>query len=501
MRAPRQVVRLAVGAGVLAVLAAAAWQARGTASEAASTRGSLLTLHPCRPRGVSEDVRCGALEVPEDRASPRGRQISLHVAVVPALSGTPKPDPVFVLAGGPGQGAAELIGAVLPMLRKVHRTRDLVFVDQRGTGKSSPLACDDPPDAGLAARFAPGVDVANLKTCLARYQAKGIDVRQYLTPQAMDDLDAVRAALGYDQIDLWGVSYGTRAALVYMRRHPKHVRAAVLDSVAPNTESLVLTASEDADRAFELIFDACAKSASCDAAYPRLRTQFTALLDALAAHPAQVRVADPVTGAPVSFTLGRDAFVNNLHGLLYVPEISALLPLIIHRAAQGDYGPFVAQAAGTSGEFGDLAWGMFLSVVCAEDAPVATPQAIAAHTDHTLMGAAFADDLVRSCAVWPRGALPPGYHHLVRSSAPTLLLSGELDPVTPPARAAEIMPGLTHSLQLTVPGVGHGVTQQGCVPDLVAQFIDTARVSGLDGGCAQTLRRPPFFASFAGPPP
>lgn len=497
---PRTIVRVSV---VLVALGYLAFQLAGPRTRSARRASErALQLVPCRLSGVSEEVRCGSLQVPENRSQPGGRTLALRVAVVPALAPEPRPDPLFILAGGPGQAAAELVGAVLPIFEKVHQSRDLVFVDQRGTGKSSPLACEESQDAGLAQRFSEGVPEAELRGCLARYARDGLDVRQYLTPQAVDDLDDVRAALGYDKIDLWGASYGTRAALVYLRRHGEHVRAAVIDGVAPPTESLLLTSATDAQRAFELIFDACAHDAACSAAYPDLRGQFTALLARLAKEPARVQVAHPLTGEPTELSITSEAFVLNLHGLLYAPEISSLLPLIIHRAAQGDFGPFVAQAYGVSGSIGaGISEGMFFSVICAEDAPLATPQAIERSTHQTYLGPSFAKKLSDVCAFWPRGELPAGYHDLVRSDAPVLLLSGELDPVTPPMRAEEARAGLPNGRHLVVPGVGHGTTAQGCPPELVYDFLESARGEALDAGCLASMKRPPFFVSFAGPTP
>ncbi|MBS2030331.1 MAG: alpha/beta fold hydrolase [Deltaproteobacteria bacterium] len=470
--------------------------------QAAETKPT-LTLAPCRLKGVNDEVKCGTLEVPEDRADPASKKIGLRVAVVPALSGNRKPDPLFILAGGPGQAAADLVDKVLPLFEKVRRTRDLVFVDQRGTGKSNGLKCEGAEDAGLAERLSIGLDKPVLHACLDRYAKEGTDVRRYTTTIAMDDLDDVRRALGYDQINVWGASYGTRAALVYLRQHGDHVRAAVIDGVAPPTNSLMLTIASDGQRAFELIFDACAADATCSKTYPDLRGQFVALLAKLSAQPAHVTVAHPLTGAPTDLTITRDGFVMNLHSLLYEPEISSLLPLIIQRASHGDFGPFVAQAFGVSGGIGaGIDQGMFFSVICAEDAPMATKEARAkVNTSETYFGDTYAQQLSDVCEFWPRGKVDPSYHEVVKSDRPVLLLSGELDPVTPPRRAEEAKAGLSHGTHVIVPGVGHGTTPQGCVPDLVAQFIAAGNADALDAGCVSTLGRPPFFESFAGPTP
>jgi pimeloyl-ACP methyl ester carboxylesterase len=392
-----------------------------------------LTLSACRPHGAKEEVRCGTFEVWENRATKSGRRIKLAVDVVPALSTSPLPDPVFVLAGGPGQGAADVLGGVLPMLEKLHRRHDLVFVDQRGTGASSPLKCTNAEDAGLAEKLRDGVDTAALRTCLADLRRAGLDPAMYTTSPAMDDLDDVRAALGYGAIDLWGVSYGTRAALTYLRQHGEHARAVVLDGVDPPSMSLIVASAENAERAFGKVFAACDADVACARTFPGLRGELTTLLASLEAHPVTTTIADPTTGARTLVTITRNSFILDLHGLLYQPDIAVLLPLVIDSASHGDFAPFAAQATATSAIGDQISEGMYFSVVCAEDAPLATPDAVAAHTRGTLLGDAFAKSLLEVCSFWPRGPVPADFHDPVASSVPVLLLSGDLDPVTPPS--------------------------------------------------------------------
>jgi pimeloyl-ACP methyl ester carboxylesterase len=232
-----------------------------------------IPLGPCRLKNAGAQAVCGTLEVPEDRAHPEGRKIKLRVAVVPALARTPQPDPVFLLAGGPGQAATEVFGALLPALGRLHRTRDLVLVDQRGTGSSNPLECQSPENQSLREKLADDSreSVERFRKCVAGWSA---DTRFYTTPIAMQDLDEVREALGYDQINLWGGSYGTRAALVYLREHQEHVRTVTLDGVAPLSLYLPLDMARDAQRAMNLLFQSCAKDAACNKAFPELEKRF-----------------------------------------------------------------------------------------------------------------------------------------------------------------------------------------------------------------------------------
>ncbi|MFL5428065.1 MAG: alpha/beta hydrolase [Myxococcales bacterium] len=484
-----------------------------------------IVFSPCRLRGIAFPTECGVLRVPEDRANPGDRRagrtteeqaspaspvaqasrsertIDLRVALIPALARDPAPDPLFLLAGGPGQAATEALGTVVTALERVRRTRDLVLVDQRGTGSSGALECrlaaEDAPLQDLLS--AEGFREDRILSCLHGYKA---DVRRYTTTIAMQDLDDVRRALGYETINLWGGSYGTRAALVYLREHGSHVRVAILDGVAPLSLRMPLYFARDAQRSLDLLFDACAADATCKAAFPDLRSRFGALLDRLASQPARVTVSDPITGRPTNVTIEHDAFVAMLRAVLYAPELASLLPLTIDRAAHGDFTPYVAQAATLQRGFsGAMSLGLLFSIVCAEDAPAIAEGEMEREARNTFLGASVGRVFERTCKIWPREELPKGYREPVRSDKPVLLLSGELDPVTPPSWAAEAAKTLPNSLQIVVPGVGHGATVVGCVPGIVARFLAEGSIANVDASCARVQSRPPFFVSFAGPSP
>lgn len=462
-------------------------------------RKGRIALVRCRLEGLNHEALCGTWEVFEDRAAKAGRKISLNVAVVPALARDARPDPVFILAGGPGQAATEVARAAAVALDRVQRKRDLVFVDQRGTGKSNPLGCElVPRTASLGERLSAAFDAGKVEACARALPA---DLRLYTTPLAMDDLDEVREALGYRTINLFGGSYGTRAGLVYLRQHPDRVRAAVLDGLAPTHLRLPLSFARDGQRALDLLFAHCENDAACDQAFPNLGERFRKLLARLEASPLSTTVRHPATGAPEAIQLSRDAFAQGLRTALYSPERAALIPWMVHRLEQGDAEPFVALAAGAASGFEDtLKLGMFFSVICAEDATQVAPGDIDPATAGTFLGRRFTDELLEACRFWPRGTVPPSYFEPVRSDRPVLLLSGDLDPVTPPAWADEVGKTLSRSLHLTVPGVGHGAAYLGCMPRLIDQFLERADTD-LDAECLRTQKRPPFVVSFAGPTP
>jgi pimeloyl-ACP methyl ester carboxylesterase len=465
-----------------------------------------IALSPCWLPGVDAQARCGTLEVFEDREARAGRTIKLHIAVLPALAATPEPDPVMILAGGPGQGAVSVARALLPSAELLHRSRDLVFVDQRGTGDSNKLPCElGPEDAPLADQFKDSIDEARIKGCLAKLDA---DPRKYTTPIAMDDLDDVRDALGYAELNLWGTSYGTRAALVYLRQHPEHVRTVILDGVAPMSLYLPLTMPRDAQRAMDLLFSHCAADPACARAYPDLAARFQTFLAGLEKAPIVTRVPHPRTGKLEEITVDHDAFVGALRSLLYLPEATSLVPLILDRAMGGDLSPFVTAGVGLAdGLDTSMALGMFFSVTCAEDAPFFDDAALAREAAGTFVGAGPGRAMVRACQWWPRGELPKGYRDPVVSDKPVLLLSGELDPVTPPSWAADAKKTLPGAVSLDVDGVGHNTTGVACVRSLMADFVKKGArfaepsLAGRLDTCAHAMKRPAFFTSFAGPEP
>lgn len=486
--------------GLLAALVLGMAAAAGcTKDSAAAQPGRKVALKPCRVEGIPWQAQCGTYEVWENREAKQGRKIPLRVVVVPALAPQPEPDPLVYLAGGPGQAASK--SHSLQAVERVHRNRDIVLVDQRGTGASNPLACNPhPPDAPLNEFFDDNYREDSLRKCLASYG--DADVRLYTTPIAMDDLDEVREALGYDKINLWGISYGTRAALVYMRQHPEHVRTTTLDGVAPLSLYLPLYVARDGQRALELVFAHCEKDAACAKAYPDLRARVEALVERLKKEPVHTRVAHPLTGVSEELTLSYSAFTSALQGELYAPELAALMPLVLDRATHEDWNPFVALSYGIgAGMEKTMSQGMFLSIVCAEDAPFVTEEDVVREAKGTWLGENPMRGIMKACKVWPRGTVPKSYREPVTSSVPTLLFSGELDPVTPPSWAEDAMKTLSRSRHVVVPGVGHNTIGIGCVRTLMADFIARGDVEGLPTGCGEGLGRPPFITSFAGSVP
>lgn len=447
---------------------------------------------PCRVDGLSHQALCGQVQRPLDPAAASGPQIAVHYVVVPALARNKLADPVLLLAGGPGQSAISLAGQVMPLFARLNNRRDIVFVDQRGTGRSAPLVCEDPRRQSVAEQSDPALQLAQLRQCRERLQALPHgDLRHYTTPVAMQDLDAVRRAIGATQVNLVGVSYGTRAALDYLRQFPQQVRRLVLDGVAPPDMALPASFAIDAQAALESLFTACEAEAACRRDHPGLRATWSAWLARL---PQPVTVQHPLTGKAEALMLTRAMAMSAVRGALYTPVLMQALPVAMHEATLGRPQGLLALGTSLTGRKGSgLAMGMHFSVVCSEDLPRLAPAREAVAHD-------FGDGRLlyeKACADWPRGELPAAFYQLGTSPAAALLLSGGLDPATPPRHGERVAQALgTKARHVVVPNAGHGVLGVGCAPELLTRFIqaaDDAAALAVDPRCVQGVPRPAAF--------
>lgn len=459
-----------------------------------ATSNALDRLRPCKIEEGPTDAFCGEYSVFEDRAAKSGRKIALKIVVAPALRRDPKPDPLFIFEGGPGGGAAKLAMYRVPMFRRFQTDRDIVMVDQRGTGESNPLNCE--PEDRNEEDFSK-IDeypVGRLRDCLAGLQA---DTRFYTTQVAMDDIDDVRKHLGYGAINLWGGSYGTRAALVYLKQHPDSVRSVVLDGVAPPDMRLPLYMPRDGQRALDLMLDDCAKDPACGKEFPKLREGAAALFAQVEKKP-RITFVHPRTGKTAQLSVSSRLIGSIIFMSLYDPTITSLLPRLITDAAAGNYQGLLALGFSRDMPKGAMSEGMFLSVVCAEDMPRIGSAEIAAEAKGRFLGTTFFDTRMKPCEFWPKGAVSEAFYQPVVSGKPVLILSGEADPVTPPSWGDHAARSLKNSKHLVVPGAGHITTTRGCVPQLIGRFLDEASVAKLDPECLKLQHRPPFFATYTG---
>jgi len=473
----------ALRAAACAVLAVAA------AAAAATPAG------PCRLKGIDREVRCGTVAVAEDPERPDGRRIEVHYAVVPALARVRPLEPVFVLAGGPGQSARQLAGQVQPLFARLNARRDIVYVDQRGTGASNPLACDGGrrPTASLAEALDANALAARTGDCLRRLAGR-TDLRQYATWIAVRDFDAVRDVLGYPTINLWGASYGTRAALEYLRQYPRRVRSVVLDGVAPADMALPASFAVDAQASLERVVAGCAAAAGCSDRTPAPGATVQRLLADSGGAGLQATVAHPLTGRPEALRLGKQALAAVMRLPLYSPPLAAMLPYALAQASGGNLAPLLAMSATlASGAAENFAEGMHFAVICAEDLPRVDAAARAAAAA-TRFGDSFLRVYDDACAAVPARAVPPAFYEPADADVPVLILSGGADPATPPRHGERVARGLKRATHVVAPNLAHGVSMHGCGPELVAGFIRNAGAAGLDLDCLARLPAPAFFA-------
>ncbi|MFW5926414.1 MAG: alpha/beta hydrolase [Wenzhouxiangella sp.] len=446
---------------------------------------------------LTESARCGTLEVAENPARPEGRRIELAYAVTPARASAPRPDPVVFLAGGPGQSARDMLPMIKRALRDINRDRDLIFVDQRGTGGSNILDCsfDDSGEVWLE----PDLEQTNerLRECLAGWDA---DVRFYTTGHGADDLEAFRREFGIEQFNLIGGSYGTRMAQVYLRRYPQRVRSVILDGVVPTRLHLGSEHAIMLDRALEKLFKACERKQVCAETFPGLSDAFVELKSQYRDEHRQIVITHPRTGRGFELEFGADVLASALRFLAYSPETQMLIPYLVHEAATtGSPERLASQAVIVTDRMSDMiAIGLNFAVGCSEDWPGWPDDTDAAGT---LLGESMKEIYAKVCDWWPSGEVPDDFHQPFDSDVPVLILSGELDPVTPPAYGDEAAAQFGNSRHLIAEGRGHIVLSNQCVATIAAEFVDEASIDDLDTGCMDSIGPEPFFLDLLGPAP
>lgn len=440
---------------------------------------------------------CGTLQVPENHDAPDGRKITLAISWLPA-SGEAEPDPIFMLAGGPGQAARGSFPMVAGAFTEARKKRHIILLDQRGTGDSRPLKCvnekgesavvdDEDYTADAAASFA--------KRCAAQYAGK-VDVAQFSSTDAVRDLDAARSALGVEKINLIGISYGTRMAQLYGKRYPQHTRTITIDGIAPLETVLGQEHAKNLESSLNLQFAQCSKDTACREKLGDPRAQLNTLLATLAKGPVPVRYRDAITGEwkDGQFGSGHLAMLTRL--LAYQPQAASLLPLQFAEANQGRVDTLMALSDMVTRDISDqIMHGMQLSVMCGEDAPdlVVDPE-----DRKRLLGTGLVELMKAQCAVWPHKPRPADFRMPLKGNLPVLILSGEFDPVTPPHYGDMVARHLPNAKHIIAKGQGHNVLPVGCVPRLFAKFLESADAKNLDDACIKTLTYAPMFTGLNG---
>jgi pimeloyl-ACP methyl ester carboxylesterase len=483
--------------GRVALLAAIATSALLSACGAPKpTARTTVGFDDCQLKHLDTQARCSMMEVPEDHGKPDGAKIKIHVAVIPALTRFPEKDPMFFFAGGPGQAASD-IGQLVGSLFTLRRNRDLVLVDQRGTGRSKTLTCEagslDPEKRNPRDALIDGFN-ANLvqmqrewKRCIETLKGNAATHR---TDDYIADLELVRKALGYEKINVWGGSYGSRVALRYMKLHPGAIRSSVIDGVAPTSLRLPNDALINSDTQLRALVSACAQLPDCAKTFPTLEKTLDTLLVSLRSTPRNVAINHPADGKPFNATITDVSFATMLWPMLYVPETARMVPFVIEQASAGNYAPFAAMMSANDAGDASIAIAQRVAVMCAEDMAGQTP---ITNDRFGSVASLFFD----FCKGFPNGKVDAEFFEPTKSDIPTLLLSGSLDPVTPPSQGDLAAKTLTQQKHITVTGLGHIVSPHSCVRRIVRKFVESGKISEANDPCESELKlpRPLFYVS------
>ena len=462
-----------------------------------------LELVDCRidagPGYPGIDARCGTFSRPLDPTDPGGDRIDLNVAVVPALSLEPQPDPFVPIAGGPGQSTVLFYAGWFHAFERVRQERDILLIDQRGTGDSAPLNCEIDDDF-VAWEYSAEQTLHLTEECLARLPH---DPRYFTTSVAVTDLEALRQALGYSALNLYGISYGSRVAQHFARRYPDSTRTLVIDGVVPPQLPLGPDIAIESQRALDAVFDRCAEEPACSARFPTLREDFAAVRGVLADGPLAVQLQHPVTARLETIEFGDTELAVAIRLLLYHQRTVALLPLLIDEAANGNYSSLAAQFMVIASSLEEsISIGMHNAVMCTEDAPYVNRESVdRTALDASYIGPVLLDAILTMCSVWPSGVLDDGLREPLRTDKPVLLLSGGADPITPPEYAELAASDLSNKHVLVGEHQGHGLAAVGCMPRLIDEFVETLQLERDAADCLESSFAMPFFVEFSGPTP
>ncbi|MBA6339029.1 alpha/beta fold hydrolase [Colwellia sp. BRX8-7] len=453
----------------------------------------VLSLENCHLKGIKSQVQCGTLQVPENYSLPEGEKISVNFAVLPAIDSSQNKTPLMFLAGGPGQASVELAAHIFSTFGEIKKSHDIILVDQRGTGKSHPLSCDENEVRNAYEIIPEDFSPQEIKDCIAQFKG---DLSQYNSENAIRDFDAVRVALGHEKINIYGGSYGTRAALVYMHLFPDALNSVVLDSVGP-IEVPIGTFGQSSARSFNLLLENCQQDESCNSAYPSLKDDFTAVIARLEQAPVNLKIAHPRLGTKTDFVLSRSKFISNLRMQLYSMQTRTLVPLVIHQAFLGNYQPMIGLIAMSEGGMG-MYVGLTLNIVCNEDFPKITTEMFAGDANNTFGGNDSHSAWLQACPLWPKYAVSDDFYQSVTANIPTLILSGNLDPVTPPSNGDESAKTLPNNHHIVSKNSAHIVASTPCGIEIVNEFLTTLNPNDLDESCLAELKSETFMTHLNG---
>jgi len=449
------------------------------------------------------DMQCGFLTVPEDRSRENSPEIQLHFAIVHSENPNPAPDPIVILHGGPGGYTLDMLHYWLSIFGYPHLDRDLIILDQRGIGYSTPsLNCPEAQDQwfqdwtkDLSMQEADQNYNRALKACYDRLLGEGINPSTYTTAANATDLEDLRLTLGYSEWNLYGSSYGTRLALTSMRDHPAGLRSVILDSVFPPQADLYSSIPADMERSLELVFSSCASDPACHQAYPDLEAAFYKLVTQLDAQPKAFKLYRSSTHSFYNMLLNGDRFIWAVFQLLFMTDQIRLLPWHIYSFLQGETARFTEVL--TWSIVSDDSWseGMYYSIQCNEEEPFSSQEMLeSANMNVTarLVEAFNPGQIYQICSDWETTPAPSLESEAVTSDIPTLILSGEFDPITPPDWARSTAETLSKYQLFVFPGFGHGVLGSGadggaCALEIASRFL-AYPTAPVDASCIDSLQ-------------
>ncbi len=440
-------------------------------------------------------AECSYLTVPQNYAEPNGRELKIHIALIASSARKPQPDPAVYLAGGPGQSASESFAQIAAGFHEILKTRHVLLIDQRGTGLSHALKCTMPEDASLVAPDEPTLR-ALVRECLSK---QDVDPRFFTTTEATKDLESLRVAIGAPQLNLVGFSYGTRVAQQFAMHFPKSTRSLILDGIAPNQLILGSEHAQALDEALAKQFARCAADKVCFARFGDPAKTLAELVADLTANPREIEINDPLTGKPNKLPLGIGALQGMARFYAYASETSALVPLLMDEAKKGRPQAMLAQSEMAGKNLSDaMSHGMQLSVMCSEDNEFLK---FDPSNQNRLLGNEMQEMLQVQCQEWPKGARPKDFFEPLTGAVPTLLISGEFDPVTPARYGDLVLKGLTNAAHIIAPAQGHINLGRGCIAKLAGEFMTALTPKSLDTACVKKILPAPFFLEFTGPAP
>ena len=459
--------------------------------------------------GLKARAECAELMLPENPQIPladarkqNAKLIPVHVARISATLPDKENAPLLFIAGGPGQSASESWPAVQGAFRSIQKYHDIYLIDQRGTGRSNKLTCPAVEEQSEILVFDADATAELSRECLAQLSG---DPRFYTTSVAVAELETIRELLGIAQWNIYGVSYGTRVAMHYLRRYPQSIRTLTLDAAVPPGVALGPDLSINAEAAFEQMLERCGSDPACSNSYPDLADGVRELLQRLRDNPEEISFENFNSGTLETLSINANHLALTMRMLSYSSHGISILPNMLHEAyANSNFAPFARQADMQSKNLGQsLASGMHNAVICTEDQPLTERMTVAERQaiENTYLGVTPLEALEANCRDWPKGIIDEDFHQPVQSDKPVLILSGSADPVTPPSYGEKLVQHLPNALHIVNPFQGHMQVALGCGPTVVANFITRGNTQDVDYGCLERLRPEPFFVNANGPLP